>query len=302
MRTFLDPIFDILVRVLFFPISIGESTVTVAGILLSLLLLIPAFLLSSAVRHFLTTKVLRRFEGIEPATEFLVLKITHYVIMTVAAFAILSTVGFDLSGLTVIVGLLSVGIGFGLQNFVADFVAGLIILFEQPIRVGEWVEVNGREGEVKEINLRGTSIETLDATYLIIPNQKILNETIVNNTQGLPYIRFATDVVVDDATDVKQVRDLLLKIAISHPKVLKDPAPEVWLTAFGDNALRFRILTAIKAPKERSRIHADLTAAVWDALRMANIEIAYPKHELLIRSATPIAVGESPTNGPTQKD
>lgn len=299
MRQILDRIFDFLVGILFFPISIGDSTVTVAGILLSLLLLIPAFLLSSAVRHFLSTKLLRRFEGVEPATEFLVLKITHYVIMTVATFAILSTVGFDLSGLTVILGLLSVGIGFGLQNFVADFVAGLIILFEQPIRVGEWVEVNGREGEVKEINLRGTSIETLDATYLIIPNQKILNETIVNNTQGLPYVRFATDAVVDDATDIRQVRELLLGAVVRHPKVLPQPAPEVWLTSFGDNALRFRVLTAIKNPRERSRIQAELTEAIWEALRGANIEIAYPKHELLIRSNAPINVGETPARQET---
>lgn len=293
MQQLLDRIATFLFDVLFFPISIGESSITVAGILLSLLLLIPAFLISSLVRRFLSTKVLDHIDGIEPATKFLVLKISHYVVMAIAFFAILSTVGFDLSGLTVILGLLSVGIGFGLQNFVADFVAGLIILFERPIRVGEWVEVGGYEGEVKEINLRGTAIETLDASWLIIPNQKILNETIVNNTQGEPWLRFATEVVVDDATDVRQVRDLLLKAVATHPKVLPQPPPEVWLNAFGDNALRFRVLTAIRNPRERSRIQAELTEAIWQALRAANIEIAFPKHELLIRSSTPISVGDS---------
>lgn len=266
-------------------IPLGESEVSITTLVLLLLLLIPAYFLSRLFQQFLEKFILGRVPNLSQANQFLILKISHYIIMVLAVLVILSTIGVNLNSLTVIFGLLGVGIGFGLQNLAANFISGLIILVEQPIKVGDWVEINNREGAVTDINLRSTHIETNDAVHIIVPNRQILENNIVNNSQGKPYFRVRTPVGVSYGSDMKLVHETLLDVARENSRTLSMPEPEVWLVGFGDSSVDFHVMTWITSPKERERLMSEIYMSAWWALKQKGIEIPFPQRDLHIRSS-----------------
>ena len=149
--------------------------------------------------------------------------------------------GGNLTSLAVIAGALSVGIGFGLQNIFNNFVSGIIILFERPVKVGDWVVFNGEEGQIKQINIRSTELETFKKTSVIIPNATLISSALINLTHGNNWTRQAVSVGVAYGTDVNKVTDILLECARNNKKVLKTPAPYVIFKDFGSSSLDFEL-------------------------------------------------------------
>jgi potassium-dependent mechanosensitive channel len=267
-------------------LSLGPTlTITPSSIITSLVILFLFHWFSKLVQRVIKTRILTRFH-LDQATEFMVLKMAHYGVISIALLAIVGLHNMSLTGLTVIAGLLSVGIGFGLQTLAANFISGLIILFEAPIKIGDWVDLGDLQGVVKSINLRYTGIETIDSEFILVPNQDLITKPFVNGSKGPPYIRIHTPVGVHYNSDVALVKEVLSKVAESHPLVLKTPCPEIRLTDFGDSSVNFDILTYLENPAQKLKVQSDLNYEVWWALKNNNVEIPYPQRDLHIRSTS----------------
>ena len=205
-----------------------------------------------------------------------------FILSVVIAFAF---VGIDLSQLGLVAGALSVGIGFGLQSIVNNFVSGLILLAERPIKAGDWIIVGGEEGTVKKINVRATELETFDRASVVIPNSDLISGTVRNWVLGGSMGRASLVVGVGYSSDADQVRELLLACANDHDLVLAFPEPAVFFLDFGDSALLFRLDTYLADIGNGFRLRSDLRFEILRRFREAGIEIPFPQRDLNIRSS-----------------
>ena len=202
----------------------------------------------------------------------------------------LSLAGVDLSNIAIIAGALSVGIGFGLQNIVNNFVSGIILLFERPIRPGDWIVVGNTEGFVQKVRVRATEIQTFDRSDVIVPNSELISGQVTNWTYRDPYGRVICPVGVAYGSDVQLVRKLLLAVAEEHPQVISDgrtPPPKVFFLAFGDSALLFDLRCFISDVKSRLAVRSELNYAIDAAFRANGIQIPFPQQDLYVKSWPP---------------
>ncbi|MFC1551992.1 mechanosensitive ion channel family protein [Candidatus Latescibacterota bacterium] len=190
-----------------------------------------------------------------------------------------------MTALAALSAVLMVGIGFGLQNITSNFISGLIMLFERPIQVGDYVDVAGVFGKVNTINARATTVTSVDNVSIIVPNSQFISESLVNWSYKDPRIRFHVKVGVSYGSDVDLVRDTLLEVGNSHPKVLKDPEPLAIFYEFGDSSLNFDLLVWTDKPLKQFIIKSDLNYAIVHAFREKGIEIPYPQRDLHVRSS-----------------
>jgi small-conductance mechanosensitive channel len=215
-------------------------------------------------------------------------KITGYVGFTVALLVGLNFTGVSFAGLAVVGAALGVGIGFGLQNIVNNFVSGLILLFERPIKSGDFVTVGGVEGTVKQISIRSTEIETLDRQNVIVPNSELVSQQVTNWVLHDPHGRLQLLVGVAYGSDVEKVRDVLLDVAQGHPQVLTDgissPRPKVLFREFGDSALIFELRVWIRQIRRRFDVSSEINFGIERAFREAGIEIPFPQRDLHVKS------------------
>ncbi len=209
-----------------------------------------------------------------------------YLAVMVAALVSLGIAGLDFSRIAIIAGALSVGIGFGLQNIVNNFISGLILLFERPVKTGDWIVVGNTEGYVKRIRIRSTQIQTFDRADVIVPNSELISNQVTNwmlrDTRG----RARIAVGVAYGSDTALVKKLLEEVAEAHPRVIKDgssPGPRVLFRAFGDSALEFELRVHIYNVDERLRVISDLNFAIDAAFREHGIEIPFPQRDLHVR-------------------
>jgi small-conductance mechanosensitive channel len=197
----------------------------------------------------------------------------------------LQMVGLNLTSLAVVAGAVGVGIGFGMQNIVHNFVSGLIILAERPIAIGDRIEIGGVAGQVKQIRLRSTTVLTNDNIVYIVPNSDFITHTVINWTHGDPRARIRLPVNAAYGTEPARLGELLLKVARAHPQVLADPAPEVFFIGFGDSALNFELAVwTIVMTVQTRRFRSELYFAIEKALREEKIEIPFPQRDLHLRS------------------
>lgn len=216
------------------------------------------------------------------------ISIFGYVGVAFAGFVGLSLSGLDLSSLTIVVGALSVGIGFGLQGIAQDFISGILILVQRPIRVGDWIETTEGEGIVQKIGVRATEIETFNRQSLVIPNAQILSDTVRNWTLRDRTMRVRIDVGVAYDSDVDQVMSILKDCAEKDSIVLRRPKPQVIFENFGDSALEFSVRVFISASDKRLEVETTLRTAILKAFREANITIPFPQSDVhLIPSSAP---------------
>jgi small-conductance mechanosensitive channel len=214
------------------------------------------------------------------------LTLTGYLVYTIAILFALGMMGMDYTKLALIAGALSVGIGFGLQNIVSNFISGLILLFERPIRIGDWVVVGGIEGYVRKINIRATVIETFDFAEIIVPNSEFISGQVTNWTLASMVGRVVVPVGVAYGSDTEKVRDILLDVAQNHPEVVTDssaPEPSVVFREFGDSSLNFQLRCFLVNVDRRLRILSDLNFAIDKAFREAGIEIPFPQRDLHLK-------------------
>lgn len=214
-------------------------------------------------------------------------KVARYVVVVVGAGVALSTAGLDLTAALAASTVLLVGLGFGLQNVAHNFVSGLILLIEQPIRPGDFVQVGGTFGEVEDIGLRATRVITRDQVAIFVPNSELATTQVVNHSRPTSNLRISVGVGVAYGSDVERVRRVLLECARTTPQVLAEPAPEVRFTDFGDSSLDFALLVWIADPAEDLRVGSALRFAIDAAFRAAGITIPFPQRDLHLRSWDP---------------
>jgi hypothetical protein len=190
----------------------------------------------------------------------------------------------DVSSLTILASLLGVGIGFGLQNITSNFVSGIIILLERPIKVGDFINVGDLVGTVERIGARSTEIRTPDQVSIIIPNADFVNARVVNWSHGHPVSRLRVPFGVAYGSDVNRVQQVVLQAAKSHADVLGYPKPHVWFSGFGDNSLDFELLVWINDPRSQFQLKSDLYYLLEASLRRHRIEIPFPQRDLHLRS------------------
>jgi small-conductance mechanosensitive channel len=199
----------------------------------------------------------------------------------------MSVAGFDFGNIAIIAGALSVGIGFGLQNIVNNFVSGLIILFERPVRKGDWIVVGGTEGYVKDIKIRSTRIETFDRSDVIVPNSELISNQVTNWVLTSKSGRAVIPVGVAYGTDVEKVREILLAIAEENTSVVKSgivPEPAVLFREFGDSSLNFELRVFLYDIENRLKIISEINFAIYKAFKEQGIEIPFPQRDLHVKS------------------
>ena len=214
-----------------------------------------------------------------------------YVGLIVAVAVAVSIAGLDLSNIAIIAGALSIGIGFGLQNIVNNFVSGLILLAERPIKIGDWIVVGEHEGFVQRINVRATEVRTFQHSSVIIPNSELLSSALVNWTHKDATARIEIPVGVSYGADVDLVRDTLIEVAAAHPEVMPDPEPFVLFTAFGDSSLDFELRCFTSQAGRRVRIATAMRFEIVRLFRERGIEIPFPQRDVHVRGLGGAGVG-----------
>ncbi len=220
-----------------------------------------------------------------------VLTIIGYVGFILAILLSLSIAGIEFKNLAVIAGALSVGIGFGLQNIVNNFVSGLILLFERPIRSGDWIEVGETRGYVKSINIRSTLLQTFDRAEVIVPNSELISDQVTNWMLHDTVGRLILKIGVAYGSDVEKVRDILMEIITNHPEVMSKShyitPPRVLFLEFGDSSLNFEMRFFLKDIRQRRTVTSEINFAIDKAFREAGIEIPFPQRDVhLINTKT----------------
>lgn len=267
--------------------EINKTAITISSLFMFFLVIGLFALASRLLRRLLVTQVFPRLR-MEEGIQYTLTRISHYVIMVIGAVVAFQFMGVDLTGLAVILGFLSVGIGFGLQNVTSNFVAGLILLLERPIKVGDRVTVGDQEGDVLAINIRSTTIRTLNNIAVIVPNSEFVSSTVVNWSYGDQKVRLEIDVGVSYGSDLDVVLRSLREVAEEHPEVLKDPVPEVLHAGFGDSAWNMRLRAWIDRPQRHPQVRSAINCAIVRKFREKGVEIPFPQRDLHVRSPLPV--------------
>jgi small-conductance mechanosensitive channel len=210
--------------------------------------------------------------------------LVNYSGVVAAILIALPIVGVSLSKLALVAGALSVGIGFGLKGIVNDFVSGLILLFERPIKIGDWIVIPSGEGHVKRIGARATVIRTFDRSTVIVPNSELVSSAMTNWFYSSRLGRLRVPVRVSHRSDPERVRDILLACARQHPAVSRYPAPKVLWTEFAESSLDFELRVFVRDCDNAVTLRSDLRFAIFKAFKDAGVEIPVPQRDLHIRS------------------
>jgi small-conductance mechanosensitive channel len=256
------------------------TTLNVGGTILAIYL---GFVLSRLVRGLMLIRIFPR-TALDTGVQYTISTTVHYVILILAGLVALNILGFQLGNLLLVFGALGVGIGFGLQNIVNNFISGLILLFERPIKVGDMLVIDGQWGTVKEIRVRSTIFETFDKYVLIIPNSELVSNKVLNWTHyGAGINRLGLKVGVAYGSDVRQVTQLLTEVCQANPRVVAVPAPQIYFTVYGDSSLDFTIWVHVRTPSDRMPATHELNSAIFEAFNEHGIEIPFPHQDLYIK-------------------
>jgi small-conductance mechanosensitive channel len=268
-------------------VTVNQTPITVASLIIFALIVLASVFVTRLFARLIFDRILKKF-NIEEGIRYTLRRLTEYTFILIGIIVAFQFVGVDLSGLAVIFGLLSVGIGFGLQNVTANFVAGLVLLFERPIKIGDRVTVGDVEGDVEEISMRATRIRTLNNISIIVPNSQFTSSNIVNWSYGDLRVRLDIEVGVSYGSDLDLVLKSLKEIALENPKVLKNPEPDVLLREFGESSWNMRLRLWIDNPQGHHQIRSEINCAIVRKFREKGIEIPFPQRDLHVRSPLPL--------------
>ncbi|MCL2931881.1 MAG: mechanosensitive ion channel [Trichodesmium sp. MAG_R03] len=222
--------------------------------------------------------------GAERSVQNTISFLTKYGLFFFGILIILQLWGIDISSLAIIASVLGVGISFGLQNIANNFMSGIILIFERPIQVGDFIQVGNLVGVVKKIGLRSTYITTLDRVSLIVPNSRFLENEVLNWSHGNPISRIKIPIGVAYGSNIKLVRKAILEVAKSHSEVLLHPSPQLWFQEFGDSSLNFDLLIWTREPRKQYQLKSELNYRIEASLRRYKIEIPFPQRDLHLKS------------------
>ena len=269
--------------------SFGNKDIALSDILAAAVILCAAILISYIMQHHMLKRLLSKTR-IGEGTQFIIRRVIHYLILVLGLLIAIDTLGVDLTALSVFAGLVGIGLGFGLQNIVNNFLAGFTLLLERPVQVGDFIEFEGIYGRVEGIHARSTLIVTNDNISLIVPNSLLTDNTVTNWSTRDPKTRLHIPVGVSYDSDPHQVRDILLRVCANSTEVLDSPAPDIRFVAFGESSLDFEVLAWTNRPRTRWLVSSHLHFDIWDALKQAGIEIPFPQRDLHLRSPVPVPV------------
>lgn len=264
-----------------FGFRIGDVTISLSTVLNAFATVVIGILATRAIQRWLETRFLPR-TALDISLQHSVSTIFSYIGVIVAISVALAQLGVDFQKITLVAGALSIGIGFGLQSVVSNFVSGLILLAERPIRVGDIINVKGEEGRVRRIHVRATEIETGDRASVIIPNSELITQVVKNRTHIDTFATVSVPVRVAYGSDVKKVREILMKIAIDHPHIMQSPSPNVFLTGFGDSAINFELGWVVRNIGDGASIKSDICFSILEKFSEHGIEIPYPRRDIRI--------------------
>ena len=281
-------------------IPLGNNPVSILDIFRVLILVLLVNVIARILANVLKRRILQE-TGINRGVQEAIAILIRYSFVVIGCIVVLQASGIDISSLTLLASALGVGAGLGLQNIVKDIGSGLVLVFERPVQVGEFVQVGEQSGTVERIGARSAEIRTLDQISIIVPNSQFLENKVVNWSHRNPISRIRIPIGVSYKSDPEQVRDLLLRVSKDHPDVLNAPPAIVLFKEFGDSALIFHLLVWIAQPSRQFIIKSDLLFMLSKALRQENIEIPFPQRDVhIIQNAiAPDAAKDSLTTDPS---
>ncbi|WP_186757471.1 mechanosensitive ion channel family protein [Echinicola salinicaeni] len=278
---FLDKFNELLEYVV---ITLGESKLTVGEIIAIAFSIFLLLIVTEWIRKFIVNKVLTRY-NMNIGTRQSVGTIIRYALLISGFVIIVQNSGIDLSALGILAGALGVGIGFGLQNITNNFISGLIILFEQPIKVGDRIEVADVNGDVIKISARSTMVVTNDNISIIVPNSQFIDSPVINWSHNDRNIRFNFPVGVSYKEDPQKVKTILMEVASNNEGVLNKPSPDVLFTDYGDNSINFNLRVWTSDYINRPNVlKSQLYYEIFKRFNEEGIEIPFPQRDLHLKS------------------
>jgi small-conductance mechanosensitive channel len=275
------PVADWIVEALVYNITIGSITISMSRILGMILIIVVSYFLANIFKVLFGNSELVN-KSLSKGFLFAINKTVGYIIIIIGFIIGFAYAGIDLGKFSLLAGALGVGIGFGLQNIVNNFISGLILLYERPVEVGDIITVGSLMGEVKSIGVRASKIRTFDGAEVVVPNGNIISNDLINWTLSDKKRRLEIKIGVEYGSNPNEVLKLLQKVAVNNDKVLVDPAPTVLFDGFGESSLDFRLLAWVHFNESLST-KSQLSIAVYDALSEANIGIPFPQIDLHIK-------------------
>lgn len=265
-------------------IKAGDTEVTVWSLVYLLVLVLALMWVARHLQLWLANGPLLA-SRLDPGARQAVGTLARYLVLLIGLLAIVQTAGIDLTTFNVLAGAVGIGVGFGLQNVVSNFIAGVIIMFERPIKIGDRIVVDDVEGNVVEIGARGTTVLGNDNIAVIVPNSKFITENVINWKYNDDKVRFRIPVSVAYGSDARQVERILLELAAADPDVLEDPPPAVRFMAFGDDGLLFELRAwSASLVDRKGRLISQLNFAIYERFQREGIEFPFPQRDLHLKS------------------
>jgi small-conductance mechanosensitive channel len=266
--------------------SIGKTEVTIWTIVYFIFLTFLLFYVTNKLRKWIVYKVLSKSK-IDLGVRVAVGTIFRYIILVIGLIIVLQTVGIDLSTVTILFGALGIGIGFGLQNITNNFVSGIVILFERPIKVGDRIEVGDVSGDVVRISMRSTTIITNDNISIIVPNSDFISSKVINWSHIDRNIRLNFSIPVSFKEDPQKIKKILVDVADKNDGVLKEPKPDVLFDKFADNSLVFNLRVWTREYINRPGVlRSQLYYSVFEEFAKNGVEIPFPQRDLHLKSSS----------------
>lgn len=279
-------------------LPLGEVRITVLTVLKAAFLLTVAIWVATTVGNFLDERV-QRAEDLTPSIRVLIGKIAKFGLILLAGVIALTSVGVDLTALTIFSGAVGVGLGFGLQKVVSNFVSGIIILSDKSIKPGDTISLGGTFGWIRELRARFVSVVTRDGREYLIPNEDLITQQVINWSFSDELVRLDVEFGVSYDSDPHKVSELAIAAAATVARVDADRRPVCWLTAFGDSSLDFVLRFWIHDPQQGlTNVRGKVLLALWDTFKKHGIQIPYPHREVIMKGG----VAAKPAGGDVPKD
>jgi small-conductance mechanosensitive channel len=271
--------------------QLGSQSVTIGLVVVALALFTLGFSASRWLSGLLGNFLTRRL-SVEQGAAHAIQGLAYYFLLAIFTFSALRLLNIPLTAFTVAGGAIAIGVGFGSQNIVNNFISGLVLMLERPIKVGDIIDVDGTFGRVQNIGARSTRIRTFDNIHIVVPNSSFLEKNVINWTHTDDVVRTSVDIGVAYGSPTREVDRLICRVLAEHGQILDKPPPTVLFTEFGDNALNFRAYFWLKIPEmmDRRRVESDVRYRIDSFFREAGIEIAFPQRDVHLDVAAALPV------------